>query len=71
MSNAQAQEMTASLTNMLRGAAKIPLIFFDKDLNSVTIRDTPQVIEPGRKAYPDSNKPKGEVVIDMELLEVS
>ncbi len=71
LSNAQAQEMTASLTNMLRGAAKIPLIFFDKDLNSVTIRDTPQVIELAEKLIRIWDKPKGEVVIDMELLEVS
>jgi general secretion pathway protein D len=71
LSNANAQEMTASLTNMLRGAAKIPLIFFDKDLNSITIRDTPQVVELAEKLIRIWDKPKGEVVIDMELMEVS
>ena len=71
LSNAKAQEMTASLTNMLRGTAKIPLIFFDKELNSITIRDTPQVIELAEKLIRIWDKPKGEVVIDMELMEVS
>ncbi|MCX6567402.1 MAG: cohesin domain-containing protein [Candidatus Aminicenantes bacterium] len=71
LSNANAQEMTASLTNMLRGAAKIPLIFFDKDLNSITVRDTPQVVELAEKLIRIWDKPKGEVVIDMELMEVS
>jgi len=71
LSNAVAQEMTASLTNMLRGAAKIPLIFFDKGLNSITIRDTPQVIELAEKLIRIWDKPKGEVVIDIELMEVS
>lgn len=71
LSNAVAQEMVASLTNMLRGTGKIPLIFFDKGLNSITIRDTPQVIEMAEKLIKLWDKPKGEVVIDIELMEVS
>jgi general secretion pathway protein D len=71
LSNAVAQEMVASLTNMLRGAGKIPLIFFDKSLNSITIRDTPQFVEMAEKLIKLWDKPKGEVVIDIEIMEVS
>ncbi|MBN1939375.1 MAG: hypothetical protein JW843_07305 [Candidatus Aminicenantes bacterium] len=71
LSNADAQQMGASLTNMLRGTGKIPLIFFDKALNSITIRDTPQVVEMAEKLIRLWDKPKGEVVIDIEIMEVS
>ena len=71
LSNANAQEMQASLTNMLRGTAKVPLIFFDKSLNSITIRDTPQVVEMAEKLIRLWDKPKGEVVIAIEIMEVS
>jgi general secretion pathway protein D len=71
LSNASAQEMTASLTNMLRGPAKVPLIFFDKNLNSITVRDTPQTIELADKLIKLWDKPKGEVIVDIEIMEVS
>ncbi|MHB8054154.1 MAG: secretin N-terminal domain-containing protein [Candidatus Aminicenantales bacterium] len=71
LSNASAQEMTASLTNMLRGPAKVPLIFFDKNLNSITVRDTPRTIELAEKLIKLWDKPKGEVIIDVEIMEVS
>ncbi len=56
---------------MLRGAGKVPIIFFDKSLNSITIRDTPQVVEMAEKLIRLWDKPKGEVVIDIEIMEVS
>jgi len=71
LSNASAQEMTASLTNMLRGPAKVPLIFFDKNLNTITIRDTPRTIELAEKLIKLWDKPKGEVIVDIEIMEVT
>jgi len=71
LSNAVAQEMVAPLTNMVRAAGKLPIIFFDKSLNSITIRDTPQVVEMAAKLIKLWDKPKGEVVIDIEIMEVS
>lgn len=71
LSNANPQEMATSLTNMLRSGGKIPIIFFDKGLNSITIRDTPQVVELAEKLIRLWDKPKGEVLIDIEIMEVS
>lgn len=71
LSNANAQDMTASLTNMLRGPAKVPLIFFDKNLNAITIRDTPRTIELAEKLIKLWDKPKGEVIVDIEIMEVN
>ncbi|GAG21039.1 unnamed protein product, partial [marine sediment metagenome] len=43
----------------------------DKNLNSVTIRDTPEVLELAERIIRLWDKPKGEVVIDLEIMEVS
>ncbi len=71
LSNVAAQEMQNSLISMLRGTAKVPTISSDKNLNSLTIRDTPQVVELAEKLIRAWDKPKGEVVIDLEIMEVS
>jgi len=71
LSNASAQDMVASLTNMIRSQGKLPLIFFDKNLNSITVRDTPQIVELAEKLIKLWDKPKGEVIVDIEIMEVS
>jgi len=59
------------LTQMVKTMYKVPAIQVDKNLNSVTIRDTPQAVVLAEKLLRAWDKPKGEVVIDIEIMEVS
>jgi len=71
LSNLNAQDVLAALTQMLRSQYRAPNIFVDKNLNTVTIRDTPVNIELAADLIRKWDKPKGEVVIDLEIMEVS
>ena len=71
ISNIGAQEMLGSLSTMLRSPTKVPSIIADKTLNTLTIRGTPQEVELAEKLIRLWDKPKGEVVIDLEIMEVS
>jgi general secretion pathway protein D len=73
LSNLKADAAQGYLMSMLiqRAQGKVPMLVFDKDLNSVTIRDTPQVLEMAEKLIAIWDKPKGEVLIDLEIMEVS
>ncbi len=71
LSNIDAQEILGSLSTMTRTAMKAPSIIVDKNLNSVTVRDTPAVVELVEKLVRMWDKPKGEVVLDLEIMEVS
>jgi len=73
LSNLKADAVQGYLMSMLiqRAQGKVPMLVFDKDLNSVTIRDTPQVLELAEKLINIWDKPKGEVLIDLEIMEVS
>ncbi|MBS3818560.1 hypothetical protein KGY73_03535 [bacterium] len=71
LSNIKAEEIQGSLQQMLRTQYKAPTIIVDKNLNSLTIRDSPQAVELAQKVIRLWDKPKGEVVIDMEIMEVS
>jgi general secretion pathway protein D len=71
LANITAQEIQAALSAMLRSTTRVPNIVFDKNLNSLTIRSTPQEIELVEKLLRVWDKPKGEVVIDLEIMEVS
>jgi general secretion pathway protein D len=56
---------------MVKTMYKVPSIQVDKNLNSVTIRDTPQVVALAEKLLRSWDKAKGEVLIDIEIMEVS
>jgi general secretion pathway protein D len=71
LSNINAQDIFAALQQMLRSQIRAPNIFVDKTLNSVTIRDTPSNIKLAAALIRKWDKPKGEVVIDLEIMEVS
>jgi len=71
ISNVGAQEMLGSLSTMLRSPTKVPSIIADKTLNTLTIRGTPQEVELAEKLIRLWDKAKGEVVIDLEIMEVS
>jgi len=59
------------LTQMVKTQYKVPAIQVDKNLNSVTIRDTPQAVALAEKLLRLWDKAKGEVLIDIEIMEVN
>ena len=71
LSNINAQDIMGSLSQALRTSMKAPVIMVDKNLNSITVKDTPQVVELAERIIKLWDKPKGEVVIDIEIMEVS
>ena len=70
LSNIKAQEILGSLTTMTRTQFKAPSIIVDKNLNSMTVRDTPEVVALAERLIRLWDKPKGEVVVDVEFMEV-
>jgi general secretion pathway protein D len=70
LSNINAQDVQAPLVQMVKTQYKIPTLGVDKNLNSITIRDTPQVVALAEKLLRLWDKPQGEVVIDVEIMEV-
>ena len=71
LSNISAQDIFAALQQMLRSQIRAPNIFVDKNLNTVTIRDTPGNIMLAADLIRKWDKPRGEVIIDLEIMEVS
>jgi len=71
LSNISAQDIFAALQQMLRSQIRAPNIFVDKNLNTVTIRDTPGNIMLAANLIRKWDKPRGEVIIDLEIMEVS
>ncbi len=71
LSNIKAEDIQGSLMQILRSQFKAPQLMVDKNLNSITVRDTPPVLEMAEKLIRLWDKPRGEVVIDLELMEVS
>lgn len=71
LSNLNAQDVFAGLTQMLRSQYRAPNIIVDKNLNTLTVRDTPANIELAAELIRKWDKPKGEVIIDLEIMEVS
>ena len=71
LSNINAQDIFAALQQMLRSQIRAPNIFVDKVLNTVTIRDTPANIMLAGKLIRKWDKPRAEVIVDLEIMEVS
>lgn len=71
LSNINAEEVRAALMQMIRVQYRQPTLIVDKNLNSVTLRDTPDVLELADKVIKLWDKPKGEIIIDLEIMEVS
>ncbi len=71
LSNISAEDIRTNLQQMLRTQFKQPQIFVDKNMNSITVRDTPPVVELAEKLIRSWDKAKGEVIIDLEIMEVS
>ncbi len=71
LSNIEASDVQMRLTTMVKTQYKVPQIQVDKNLNSVTIRDTPQAVALAEKLLRMWDKPKGEVLVDIEIMEVN
>ena len=71
LSNLNAQDVQNSLNMMIRTQYKAPSIIIDKNLNSITVRDTPSAVNLAAKLLKAWDKSKGEVIIDLEIMEVS
>jgi general secretion pathway protein D len=70
LSNINAQDVQLALVNMIKTQTKIPTIQIDKNLNSITIRDTPQAVALAEKLLRAWDKAQAEVLIDVEIMEV-
>jgi general secretion pathway protein D len=71
ISNVKAEDLRTALMTMLRTTYKQPSIHVDKNLNSITIRDNPFIVGLAEKIIRRWDKAKGEVIIDLEIMEVS
>jgi len=71
LSNINAQDIFGALQQMLRTQFRAPNIFVDKNLNTITVRDTPANLELAADLIKKWDKPKGEVIVDLEVMEVS
>jgi len=71
LSNIDASDVQMRLTQMIKAGYKIPTIQVDKSLNTVTVRDTPQAVALAEKLLRMWDKPKAEVLIDVEIMEVN
>ena len=66
LSNADAKDVFQLVRSILQ-ARKMAM---NQDLNSITIQDSPGVVAICQRIIEDNDKSKGEVVVDVELLEV-
>ncbi len=71
LSNIDASDVQMRLTQMIKTMYKVPSIQVDKNLNSVTVRDTPQAVALAEKLLRMWDKAKAEVIVDIELMEVN
>ncbi len=71
LSNLNAPDIVNVLNTAVRSPLKAPQIFADKNLNTITIRDTPNVVALTERLLKAWDKPPAEVLIDLEIMEVS
>src|SRR5215471_940674 len=73
LSNADATELAQILSQAFRppGIAVQPAIAPNKTANSITIRATPTVVAIFERIIQQNDKPRSEIVVDVEILEVN
>src|SRR5688572_5828021 len=73
ISHADASEVNQLLTGLIRvaGMAIQPQIQFNKTTNTITIRATAPVMQIAEKIIEANDKPRAEVMVDVQILEVS
>ena len=67
LSNAE----TKNVQSLLRGLLQTRRVAENAELNALTIKDTPEMIKVAERIIAANDKAKGEVVVDMELLEIN
>ncbi|MEW6756637.1 MAG: hypothetical protein AB1347_00295 [Acidobacteriota bacterium] len=67
LSNADVKDVFQLVRSILQ-ARKMAM---NQDLNSITIQDTPETVAVAQQIIENNDKSKGEVVVDVELLEVN
>lgn len=71
LSNINVQDVQQQLTALMRSQYRVPNIQVDKNLNALTVRDTQAVVETIGRLLRKWDKPRGEVLVDVEIMEVS
>ncbi len=73
ISHADASELNQLLTQLIRvaGQAIQPQITFNKTTNTLTIRATAPVMQIAEKIIEANDKPRAEVMVEVQILEVS
>ncbi|RMG49167.1 MAG: hypothetical protein D6718_00210 [Acidobacteria bacterium] len=67
LSNAEPKQIMQLLRSLLESRK----LSENSDLNAITIKDTPEVIKVAERLIKANDKAKGEVVVDLELLEIN
>jgi general secretion pathway protein D len=72
LSNADPTELSQTLSQLMRipGLAVQPMIAVNKTNNSISVRATSPVIQILDKIIAQNDKPRAEIVVDVEILEV-
>jgi general secretion pathway protein D len=72
LSNADPTDLSQILGTILRfpGMAIQPAVAVNKNANSITLRGTPAIVQILEKIIEQNDKPRAEIVIDVEILEV-
>ncbi|MFW6128963.1 MAG: secretin N-terminal domain-containing protein [Candidatus Aminicenantaceae bacterium] len=71
LSNLSAKDIQSPLLQMLRTQFKMPKIIVDERLNAITIKDTPEILMLAENIIKNWDKAKAEVIIDLEIMEIS
>ena len=73
VSHADAQELTQLVQTIMRVPQMpvAPVVLFSKTANTITVRGTIQVVDIIEKIIRANDKPRAEVVIDVQILEVN
>ena len=73
LSNSDATDVQVILSNIIRftGMAIQPAIAPNKAANSLTLRGTPSMVAIMEKVIEQNDKPRAEIVVDVEILEVN
>jgi general secretion pathway protein D len=72
LSNADPTDLQQILSTVVRfnGLAIQPAIAINKNANSITMRGTPAIVQILEKIIDANDKPRAEIVVDVEILEV-
>lgn len=70
LTNILAQDVQQALLQMIRSQTVIPTISHNKALNSVTVKSTPDKLKLAEQMIRHWDKPKGEVIMELEIMEV-